>query len=669
MSDNKDFEKKLKDGLISSSGDLPESLWTENIVKLVKEEKQEKPKRKKTVLKAVAAAAAVFAIATVGVVLISQHEPPIQPAKPADTVRDENASVYTSDYAAIQDFFISLKNNQRYNNRSSAFNGIFRNEKAESVAAEDYASGVAANDGSTAVASASQGSSHSQTELQVEGVDEADRIKTDGKYLYLINGYISYGQAENIVIVDPSDPGNMKILANFAPKPLSNGRVMPEEFFLKDGKLIVIAREDTSEYERKTTDIYSDTVCCYVGSFGNYTNVYIYDLSNISSPALVDSYQLDGNYISSRITEGKLVVVSNYLVPLYTDDNKLKEACIPKYYSNGEEKTVAAEKISIIRDNEEDSYTMVMMVPLDKSDEAEVSSVLGGGHEVYCSKTDLYIAASRYANGSDCTQIFRFDLNDNARFKSEVKLNGSFLNQFSMDEYNGYFRIATTENDANTVTVLDKELKVIGSLKGIAKGEQIYAVRFIGNTAYVVTFLQTDPLFVIDLSNPEKPEIKGELKIPGFSNMLYPMGDRYLIGVGRDGDEDGNISGLKVSLYDISNPESPGEISKAVIKNSNYSPAEYEHKSFLRLGDGSSFIIPVYEDYGSYLCSFTAEGGKLSQYKVYSDSLEDVSRAAYIGNTLFAFDAHGITAFNLDSAETVSKLPLTNYGDEGIVLY
>jgi len=194
------------------------------------------------------------------------------------------------------------------------------------------------------------------------------------------------------------------------------------------------------------------------------------------------------------------------------------------------------------------------------------------------------------------------------KYMASGEVIGSVLNQFSMDENNGYFRIATTKNRSwssfiddeeresySNLYVLDENMKTVGKVEELAKGERIYSVRFMQNRAYLVTFKQTDPLFVIDLADQTNPKVMGELKVPGFSSYLHPYDNQTLIGLGKEADEDGRVTGgVKLSLFDVSDIASPKEIDKYVMgdRNSN-SIAISEHKAFLFSKDKNLLVIPV----------------------------------------------------------------------------
>ena len=187
------------------------------------------------------------------------------------------------------------------------------------------------------------------------------------------------------------------------------------------------------------------------------------------------------------------------------------------------------------------------------------------------------------------------------------KVPGHIINQFSMDEHDDTFRIATTlsqrwssfakqqTTSTSNVYALDKSMKITGKLEGMAEGEQIYSTRFIGDRLYMVTFRQVDPFFVIDLSNPSDIKELGKLKIPGFSRYLHPYDGNTIIGIGQDSTEQGRIKGLKISLFDVSDVQNPKEIAKFVTdERYAQSTALWEHKAFLFDKEKQLLVIPAY---------------------------------------------------------------------------
>jgi inhibitor of cysteine peptidase len=200
---------------------------------------------------------------------------------------------------------------------------------------------------------------------------------------------------------------------------------------------------------------------------------------------------------------------------------------------------------------------------------------------------------------------------------ASASIPGRLNNQFALDEYEGNLRVATTipqrwsrwdlsEESKNNVYVLDSGLNKIGEIKNIAKGESIFSTRFMGDRLYMVTFRQVDPFFVIDLSNPRSPKILGELKIPGFSRYLHPYDESTIIGIGQEASETGRITGLKISLFDVSDVANPIEIAKYTGDDAYaHSTALYEHKAFLFSKEKNLLVIPAYNyDYSNAAKSY-----------------------------------------------------------------
>ncbi|MEM5883194.1 MAG: beta-propeller domain-containing protein, partial [Candidatus Aenigmatarchaeota archaeon] len=262
----------------------------------------------------------------------------------------------------------------------------------------------------------------------------------------------------------------------------------------------------------------------------------------------------------------------------------------------------------------------------------------------------------------------------NIEYKVSGKVSGSVLNQFSMDEYNNHFRIATTSSYGrevfNNIYTLDENLNVLGKIENIARTERIFAVRFVGNKAYMVTFRRTDPLFVIDLEDETNPKILGELKIPGYSDYLHPYDEIHLIGIGKDADEEGRELGVKVSFFDVSDFSNPKEVSKIVIgTRGSYTLASRDHKAFLFSKSKNLLVIPVSiaEDYvqkwqGAYVFKVTEDGiseeGRISHTEKPYDYEYEVKRALYIDDILYTISNRMIKMNSLENLEELAKLEI-----------
>jgi inhibitor of cysteine peptidase len=331
-----------------------------------------------------------------------------------------------------------------------------------------------------------------------------------------------------------------------------------------------------------------------------------------------------------------------------------------------------------------------------------ISTYLGSGHDTYMSKESLYIAVTKYAtletdNRSDIafgfhatdTEIFKFVVDGlNVDFLAAGTVPGRLLNQFSMDEFEGHFRIATTEGQAwdernpsaNHLHVLNQEMKTVGSVEDLARGERIYSVRFMGDKAYMVTFKETDPLFVLDVSDPTNPTVLGELKIPGFSNYLHPYDENHLIGFGQHtklvkekGDTSPRVltDGVKISMFDVTDPLNPKEKFTQIIGGrGTYSPLNHDHKALLFNKKKNIFAFPImiYEDkpgteyeqlfkfQGALAYSIDLENGFQLQQQIthekqniqYESWERQIFRVLNIEDHLYAVSPEKITAHRVD---------------------
>jgi len=306
-------------------------------------------------------------------------------------------------------------------------------------------------------------------------------------------------------------------------------------------------------------------------------------------------------------------------------------------------------------------------------------------------------------NNTEKTSIAKFKLeNGNVSFVAEGAVPGKILNQFSMDEHKGNFRIATTVgwNGYNNVYVLDKDMNTVGRLEGLAPGESIYSSRFMGDKGYIVTFKKVDPLFVLDLSDPTNPKILGKLKIPGYSDYLHPIDENHLIGLGKDSiaSQYGDFAwyqGIKMAIFDVSDVNNPIELHKIIIGDRGTdSYALHDHKAFLFDKEKELLVIPVtlaeisdedkqrsdeevgnWPNYGEYtfqgamifnvnttngfselgrITHVTAQD-ELKRGYYYGDNYS-VKRAFYIAENLYTFSNSMLKASNLSSLGEVSNV-------------
>ena len=458
-----------------------------------------------------------------------------------------------------------------------------------------YTSGSAsANDIEMMLDAGSSSGSYSDTNVQVKGIDEADVAKTDGRYIYSI-------EDKEIFITNPNN-GNPVLVSKI------DTDYEITDLYIHENKLIALANGIDVTEKASTEDTANK-----IDEYG--TSVIVYDITDVSSPVEVSILGQTGNCVSTRKIDNVIYLVTSY----YVDDLRgivkdEPETYCPSYCTYDEVRCVPADNISICTNVEDVQYITVASIDLDNPQKfADMQSVLGGGDNVYASFDNIYISAYSWGDGNK-TEILRFSIDG-----TEIKENGSLLvegtilNQFSMDEYNGYFRVVTEKTDeidygeyvafdmdgrTTSLYVFDSDLKQIGKTENLAQGESVKSVRFDGDIAYFVTFRQTDPLFTVDISDPQNPKVLSELKIPGFSQYLHVMPDNKLLGFGRDADVLSGITDeLKISMFDTSDKTDVSELATKIFGSENScSEAEYNHKAIYV--DEENFIIGI--PYWSY---------------------------------------------------------------------
>ena len=453
---------------------------------------------------------------------------------------------------------------------------------------------------------------YSKTNIQVENVDEADIVKTNGKYIF-------YVVSNKIVIVDIQDKTKMNKVAEIS---FENDDFKPKELFIYKDKIIAIGNENG--YSTSKNIIRETLNSIYKkGIYRQNTTAIVYDISNISRPEEVRRVKIEGNYVSSRLIDGNIYFVANKTIRNYDllrnniedlNENEFKPAYTDTAIST-KEQLIDFDRIYYFDHIETLNYLTLGGFNVNNEKEADVETFMGAGEDIYCSTQNLYIAKSKNVYDADTrmsfgkdTKILKFALNNGEiEFKAEANIEGGINNQFSMDENNGYFRIATTvgktynmdNSTSNSLYILDEKLNEVGRLDGIAKGEKIYSVRYAGDRAYVVTFKEIDPLFVIDLSNVRNPRILGELKIPGYSTYLHPYDENHLIGFGYDTKPNSTDTGvvrdgLKMSMFDITDFNNPKEMFTVKIgDNRTSSPLTNNHKALLFDKEKNLIAFPI----------------------------------------------------------------------------
>ncbi len=523
------------------------------------------------------------------------------------------------------------------------------------------------------------GLDYSGTNVQVEGVDEADVVKTDGTYIY-------YAKGSEIIIVQAYPASDVKIVSR------TNMSRPIQDIYISGDRLIVFTAQIPNYYYYYEVDGMAQD---------EYRSILtILDISDRGSPGEVREINMDGTYFNSRLIGDHLYFIIRNPAYIYDDIVELPTIREGETWS-----TIDADCIWY-PNNTRGWMAYHTIASLDvQNDEAKLTTetfLLDEGSTIYVSPTNLYLISEGWWRETRITKISIQD--GEIKFRANGTVPGYVLNQFSMDEHDGYFRIATTgtnegRREGNNVYVMDSELYIVGSVEGLAEGEQIYSSRFIGDRCYLVTFKITDPLFTIDLSDPENPEVLGALKIPGFSTYLHPYDENILIGIGKETVEDkwGEIAwqqGVKISLFDVSDVSDPKELAKLVIGDrGTESNALYDHHAFLFSRARNLLVLPIleaqidesdfadgkapddwYGEYvyqGAYVFDISEEGielrGKVTHIQdpteflksgYWFDSDYQVERSLYIEDNLYTLSNGMFKVNSLGSLEELASIEL-----------
>lgn len=590
---------------------------------------------------------------------------------------------------------------------------------------------MAANQEKSATASPQSGGGadgdFSTTNVQVEGVDEGDIVKTDGEYLYILH---MASQTVRIVKAVPASGLREVSMIDFSS---TDGGINPTDLYLDGDRLVVLGQEwKQYPYPGRPVPLMEDApASSKMIAPGYYPPYYskpkavvrIYDISDRTKPSVSRTLSFDGSAVSSRKIGDKVYLVLQqpmvwaYPMPL---TRATEEDLLPKYTDSskgGDEMPVTrCGMVTILPHPTSPEYITVATVPLTgRTQEVKQEVVVGSAQNIYASLENLYVAMTEWnyvwdARGSSSdekTSVYRFAFTDDGvEYSAKGSVPGRILNQFSMDEHDQTFRIATTvgspwdENDIskNNLYILNRDMNRVGSVLDMAPGEQIYSVRFMGDRAYVVTFKTVDPLFVIDTSDSRNPKILGKLKIPGYSNYLHPYDENHIIGFGKEATEskDGKFAwyqGMKVALFDVTDPTDPKEKGNVIIGDRGTdSPLLYDHKALLfdkergfmafpfteyRLteaqkqskDEGREYGQPVYQ--GAIVFDISTSGlkerGRITHHDddafvkagdYWYDTGRDVQRIVRIGETLYSFSNAEVQANALDDLDEAGSVEL-----------
>ena len=567
--------------------------------------------------------------------------------------------------------------------------------------------------------------SYSKTNVQVAGVDEADIVKTDGEYIYvaprgsskvfIVKAY----PGEEAEVISKVDLGRMifglyvyddklvVMVSSFrgllAVPETGKGMVPPP--YQKFSNTSVLIYDISDRYEPKlvkeinVTGRYmtSRMIGKYLYLITTMPVIYIEDLNKVVLPVIdgvevkptdikyfekdysyvftiilavnVDtgdySWQvfMTGNSANVYVSLSNLYILSRAWVSPEVIYDELESVLLQLIPEDVKEDVIKIKSLDI---SDRIKRKLIMEVISDWFNSLDFKEREKFMRE-FINKT-AYIYEKYY---HEKTIIYKFALNGlNITAIAKGSVPGYVLDQFSMDEYNGYFRVATTVHKyvvskdgvmdfktLNNVYVLNENLEIVGKLEGLAPGERIYAARYLGDLMYLVTYRRVDPLFGIDLSDPKSPKVLGYLKIPGYSEYLHPIyfgKNRYLIGIGYDTYENsGMVRGIKVSLFNITDPTNITEVAKLVKEGSAWSPLFNDHKAFMINYEKGYFAFPLYLGDGEGVMVVNVGDGKLVLKGIVKHRF--VTRTIYIGEYLYLIgdESIKIVTEDLDHIKTL----------------
>ncbi len=518
---------------------------------------------------------------------------------------------------------------------------------------------------------------YSTTNVQVKGVDEADIVKTDGEYIYYVAG--------NQLNIIKADGAATKLVSSTSLSDEENWWGYNSEMFVLGTRLMVITQSYNLVWINDKNGSYQNSQ--------EQTSAIIYDISNPSAPKQIVSLGQSGYYVSSRMVGDYVYLVTSQYV--YNAIKETPITYIPSTTIDTESTLLQPTDLYIGGSPQNAAYSVIGAINLKIGANFDsVKAVFGGTSELYANADHMLLAFSRYSEetlpiapdkdgknvqitrGASATDLVLLGLNEGQITKlANGSVPGSLLNQFSMDEYKGVFRVVTTLNsweqrvytdgvdtyeydsaNSNALYTLDQDLAILGRIENLAKDEFVKSVRFDGDIGYFVTFRQVDPLFAVDLTNPAAPRVLDALKIPGFSEYLHMFRDNLLLGIGYNADENtGRMQGVKLSMFDTSNKTNIVEKTTESV-DANWTVVGSNHKAILVDGEKNLIAFPADSSY--YIYRYTTDKGFELAAKVTMTA--DLSswnlRGLFIGDYFYVLGDSGITVISLSDFIVLSTV-------------
>lgn len=570
--------------------------------------------------------------------------------------------------------------------------------------------------------SAGMSNSFSETNVQVAGVDEADLIETDGEFLYLVSG-------NELLIIDATRPDDLSIASRIRLKQPPTG------IYLSGDRLTLISSGEPTD---QNGALRSGTFPGYRPRESATSSVTVLDIADRTQPTQVQKTTLPGRVVSSRMVEGQLRLVlqeDRFDLPMPKDlpATDPQEGATSTIYESREEyldreldelvdrllltgRSYSLEEAVVQRDqliqpeqlnglslSDATSRTTITTfdVQADQPGPADSYTLFSAKVDrIYATQESLYLAGNSSSYSHRNTTIWKFELSTkdhSIELAAKGEVEGTLLNQFSLDEHEGYLRVVVSEpgwpggHSLHVLKQSGEKLKITGSVESLAPGERLHSVRFLGEQAFFVTFRKVDPLFAIDLTNPKSPVLAGELKIPGYSDYLQPIGENHLLGIGRGADEQrGLFEEMQLSIFDTTDLDDPQLAHRYSIQGGRNTTSIATGNRW-RQGDGDHHAVSYFPEQGILAIPLESEGDRLRWkergqradpgLQVFSVSTETgfeplatishdspVLRSLRIGQSLLVYSAGEITSHELASpANQLDRLSLLVGSDVGLV--
>lgn len=494
---------------------------------------------------------------------------------------------------------------------------------------------------------------YSTTNIQEKGVDEGDIVKTDGKYLYVLDN-------SGTVRIVSADKGNME----------ETGRILiPEmgetvqEMYLDGDRLCLVASGSTVSLDEREDG-------AFTSSEDSYVKLYTYNITDRTMPKLEGSVTQDGYYQTSRKNGNYVYLFTQFMpqiMPLMEDSSYIPRA--------GTE-DIKAGSIYLPKSVQNENYLVISGTDIrSPEDVTDAKALVSSTDNYYVSTDNIFICLNDWKSGGQTTQIIKFHYEDGKITPVAAgSVNGYINNTFSLNEYKGYLRIVTTawdDTSTNALYILNESMDICAKLENLAKGETIQSARFMGDIGYFVTYKQTDPLFSVDLKDPKNPKVLGELKVSGFSSYLHFYGEDKLLGIGTETDpQTGEWLGVKFSMFNTSDPSNVLEEDKYVMQRFNDCPGVYNYKAVMIdpgknlfglscMGKDSAYMVFSYDEEQGFINKFSYyfDGQGEEYYDSYSRAYD--ARGIYIGNTFYLIYSDAIRSYDMENGFTqISKLVL-----------